>query len=110
MPPPEVRKGPSGPQDEPEGRHAANPPSPPHKPSTERPEPLKDDEGKPIVAPVAESTSAIPHEADDEGEDDEVPLDVTVPGGRYQVGDKIVNAEGEVLEDAPKAAAKKKKK
>lgn len=34
-------------------------------------------------------------------------IDETVPGGRYQAGDKIVNAHNEVLEDAPKPAKKK---
>lgn len=36
-------------------------------------------------------------------------LDETVPGGRYIVGGRVVNAEGEPIEDAPVAEKKSKK-
>lgn len=88
-----------------------NSPSPVPRAAEKAPEPKRDDEGRVMIAPVSVATSHIPHEVDPEAEEEveEECFDETVPGGRYQVGNKIVNANGEILEDAPapKKAAKK---
>lgn len=42
-------------------------------------------------------------EASDESEN---PRDETIPGGKYRVGDQLVNADGEPVKDKPKAEHK----
>lgn len=112
MPAPEPRKPSQPPQDEPATTRPANPavapPRPQEGPQEPKkdvaPEPVRGEDGRPVIAPITTATMAS-------SVDDDEPAaprpDETVPGGRYQVGDKIVNAHGEVLGDAPKAAKKK---
>jgi len=45
---------------------------------------------------AADAKEAAPSKSDAKQEKS---LDETVPGGRYQVGDKIVNANGEEIEE-----------
>jgi hypothetical protein len=66
------------------------------------------------VAPVAPMPGTEDHKAQlaaDQSEDDEPEkkLDETEEGGRYQIGSKLVNADGEIIGDAPvpRKAAKK---
>ncbi len=107
MPPPEVRKPPQVPQDGPPRSGRPIGPSESEKAKEGPQEPVKDEDGKVVVAPVTQATSIIPHEFDEDADRvDEDRPDVTVSGGRYQVGSKIVNCDGEVLEDAPKASRK----
>lgn len=116
MPPPEVKKPAQAAQDEPAKPEGQNVPLRPATPQaapqgfrkTEAPEPVKGEDGRPVIQPVTVTQSSIPHEDDGDPEDDEPRPDETVPGGRYQVGDKIVNANGEVLGDAPKPKPAKK--
>jgi hypothetical protein len=108
MPPPESRKAPGTPQDEPAAPKGPIVPPRPSTPQAGSQEPQKDDDGKPIVKPV---TAGMVSSSNDEPDEpaDEPRIDETVPGGRYQVGDKIVNAEGEVLGDAPAPKSTRKK-
>lgn len=47
----------------------------------------------------AEEEKAVESTAEEATEDAPKRIDETVPGGRYIVGDKVVNAEGKELND-----------
>jgi hypothetical protein len=52
---------------------------------------------KRVTAPAKGTDAAKDAEAETEADDEAPQPDETVPGGRYKVGDRIVNAHGETI-------------